>query len=52
LLSGRADYADHQGKAAVRFADVLDSSKAEIEKALAIHCPSPDYYSNDDRESP
>jgi hypothetical protein len=52
LLSGRADYVGHQGKATIRFEEVLDTAKVEIERALAIHRPSPDYYSNDNRDSP
>jgi hypothetical protein len=52
LLSGRADFVDHPGKAEIRYADVLANAKAEIEKAMAIHCLSPDSYSNDDPKAP
>lgn len=52
LLSGRADYVGQTGKETIRFEDVLDAAKAHIERALAIHRPSPDYYSNDDPNSP
>jgi hypothetical protein len=52
LLSGRADFVGHQGTETIRLADVLGAARAEIEKALAIHCPSPDYYSNDDIKVP
>ena len=52
LLHGHADFDGQQGKAGIRYADVLASANAEIEKAMAIHCLSPDSYSNDDRKSP
>jgi hypothetical protein len=52
LLSGRADFVGHQGRETIRFTDVLDTARSEIEKALATHCPSPDYYSNDDIKTP
>jgi hypothetical protein len=52
LLRGRADFVGHQGREEIRYADVLANAKAEIEKARVIHCPTPEFFSNDDRKSP
>lgn len=52
LLQGRADFVRHQGEAKIRYADVHTHVKAEIDKALTLHCPSPEAFSNDDRTVP
>jgi hypothetical protein len=52
LLRGRADFVGHQGREEIRYADVLANAKAEIEKARVIHCPTPEFFSNDNRKSP
>lgn len=52
LLSGSADYVNHNGEATIGFEDVLEAAKAQMEKALRVHRPSPEYYSNDDPDSP
>jgi hypothetical protein len=52
LLSGKANYVGQQSGTAIRFAEVVDAAKAEIESALAIHRHSPDYYSNEDPNFP
>ncbi|HEY0553280.1 MAG TPA: hypothetical protein VGG20_03385 [Thermoanaerobaculia bacterium] len=52
LLSGRPDFVPQKRTETIRFAEVLDAARAEIEKALVIHCPSPDAYSNDDTKTP
>jgi glutathione synthase/RimK-type ligase-like ATP-grasp enzyme len=52
LLDGRADFVGHQGEAKIRYAEVLDTAKREIEQALTLHCNSPEAFSNDDRRAP
>jgi hypothetical protein len=52
LLHGRADFVGRQGEAEIRYADVHDTVTAEIERALALHCTSPESFSNDDPTSP
>ena len=52
LLYGSSNANGSKGKAEVSYADVLPRVRVEMEKATALHCLSPDSYSNDDRSLP
>jgi hypothetical protein len=52
LLYGKAEAHSAKGKVEISYADVLPRVREEMERAAAIHCHSPESFSNDDRSSP